>query len=124
MRTDKKKPKPLSAKKKVTGEAVVFDMIREEREHVSFISGIGVPCIAHNFAHCLSKAENRYPKFKLRKDNIVLLSEQEHELYDKGTEEQREEYADFMKKKYNIDVDWKKLYNKRDDLIGLYNKIH
>lgn len=125
LRTDKKKPSSLSStsKKKVTGEAVVFDMIREERENISFISGIGVPCIAHNFSHCLSKAENRYPKFKLYKKNIVLLSEQEHKLYDEGTEEQREEYAVFMKKKYNVFVDWNKLYILAAELKEEYSQL-
>ena len=107
------KGKPKSKPKKATGEKIVFEMIYEERPHISFISGLHVDCIAHNFAHVLSKGS--YPKFRLRKDNIVFLTPEEHHLYDFGTEEDRVRYVDRMKED-GIDVDWDKLYSLRDKL--------
>jgi len=108
---------------KKTGEKEVFREIMEEREHVSFISGIWVPCITHNWAHVLAKGLNKYPKFKLHKPNIRFLTAREHDLYDKGTEDQRDKYADHMFSKRGIAVDWQKLYDLREELKEEYKQL-
>lgn len=118
LRTDKKKSKAIV--KRPTGEKIVFEIIYEERPHISYISGLYVDCIAHTFAHVLAKG--KYPKFRLRKDNIVFLTPEEHQLFDAGTEEQRQAYKERMKKD-GIDVDWDKLYKLRDELLNEYKEL-
>ena len=114
-----KKSKPKKPKvAKNYGEKLVFEMITNEREHVSFISGVHVPCIAHNFAHVLAKG--KYPKLRLKKDNIVLLSQDEHYQFDFGTEESRKKYADKMLLEHNVVVDWQKLYDYKEKLKKKY----
>ena len=116
-RTDKKKKERkvyiISKRKKATGEAKIFNEIAQEREPVSFISEINVPLVAGNFAHVLSKKQR--PDLRLKKINIVLLTEQEHYLYDFGTESQREIYAKEKKEEF-ITVNWDKLFKLRDGL--------
>jgi len=91
---------------KPTGEGDMFKEIWAEREHKSFVSGkpLGHVAKAHFFAHVLSKGA--YPKYRLNKDNIVLLTFDEHYLYDHGTMDQREKTG----------YDWQKLYDLKDDL--------
>jgi 5-methylcytosine-specific restriction endonuclease McrA len=50
------------------------------------------------FAHVLPK--DRYPKFKLKLENIVLLTPAEHRMYDHGTEKERKKHPE---------CDWRKL---------------
>jgi len=115
-RTDKT---PYQYIKKKTGEREVFEMIWNEREHKSFLSGkaLGTFCVSY-FAHVLSKAQNKYPKFKLYKKNIILLTIEEHHLLDQGTEKARKEYE--IKENCSFNK-IKKLYdeNKRE-----YEKKH
>jgi hypothetical protein len=85
-------------KVKPTGEKIVFEQIWGEREHKSFLSGLPLDAYKGDkwyslFAHILSKAQNKYPKFKLYKKNIVLLTPDEHRMLDQGTIEEREVYA-------------------------------
>lgn len=61
------------------------------------------------FAHVLPKG--KYPELKLKEENIVLLTPNEHALFDQGTEEKREEYA-----RLNPTCDWEKLYDYREVL--------
>lgn len=110
-------------KKKATGEKALFDEIWIERQHKSFLTGhnldkyYGTDFYVNLFAHVLSK--KKYPKFRLLKDNIVLLSPEEHMLFDQGTEEQRKKYQD----KY-VWVDWESLFSLRDQLIKKYNETY
>jgi len=73
----------LTYKKEPTGELKVFEEIWNERPHESFINGepihqFDVSC----FAHVLSKAENRFPLFKLYKNGIALLTRSQHRKWD------------------------------------------
>jgi len=118
-----KKPKAV---KEPTGEGVVFDQLINERDHVSYISGIEIEfidgVINHcNCAHVLPKAQNKYPRFKLYKKNIRFLTRFEHHLFDNGTIAQREKYKDEMLRDYGLVVDWGKLYELADELKEEYN---
>jgi hypothetical protein len=61
----------------------LFKEIWAERPHVSFVSGKPVYFIAWTFAHVLSKGA--YPAFKLKKENIILLTPEEHYKLDHET---------------------------------------
>jgi hypothetical protein len=112
-----KKPKLLGARKK-TGELQVFMEIWAERPHFSELSGrpleqyASTAFFASLFAHILNKG--MYPKFRLNKDNIVLLHPEEHNLLDFGTIDQREAYA----RKYYCD--WQEIYDKKEYLKSIY----
>ena len=106
----KSKSKPKSKqKRKVTGEAAMFIAIWRTRKHVSFLSGKKLNYVAGSsfwfnlFAHVLPKG--RYPNFRLRLENIVLLTPEEHELFDTGTEARRQKYAE------ENNCDWQELYD-------------
>lgn len=113
-----------SEPKKATGQAVLFDEIWNETPHRSFLSDKPLGCFEGTdmyynlFAHVLSKALNKYPKYMLNKENIVLLHPDEHTLFDHGSEEQREKYA-----KEN-DCSWLPLYELREKLIKQYKNEH
>ena len=90
----------------------------------SFLSGrylsdfkIGMQQWYSLFAHVLSKAENRYPKFRLYRKNIVLLHPEEHFLFDQGNSDQRAKYE----KEYNCSFD--KLERLKEELIIEYENI-
>lgn len=112
----KQKPRKLIRKKfNPTGEKEVFEQIARERAHVCFVTGrpiyqLTVSC----YAHILEKALNKYPKYKLNPDNIVLVLPEVHTLYDHGFKEQREQYG--------YAEGWAKLYNKREHLIRQYKE--
>jgi hypothetical protein len=93
----------------------LFNQIWADRPHVSFVSGkpISFFSVAH-FAHVLPKG--KWPKFKYEAKNIVLLTFEEHHLYDMGTENQRVRY-----KKDNPGTDWQKLFDLKDKLRSQYN---
>lgn len=75
--------KPIFKPKKGTGEKEIFAEIAEEREWVCFVTGKGLTELtATQFAHVLPKALNKYPLFKLYKENIVLLSNEAHYAWD------------------------------------------
>lgn len=82
-RTRVTKYKPVY-KKKATGEREVFEVIWNERKHVSFVSGqpLRNEAKAWFFAHVLPKST--YPRFRLLPKNIVLLTFDEHYEWDNG----------------------------------------
>lgn len=114
MRTDKKKT-TSKILKKATGERELFKSVWENRAHVSELSGhkLGEPVVSM-FAHLLPKG--LYPRFRLREDNIILLTPHEHYLLDFGTEEMREVYTE----KYGCD--WGVVYDKIEKLKIEYNE--
>lgn len=115
---EKKKGK----QKLTTGEGDIFEKLFDERENISFISGVKIDNISHmNCAHILSKAQNKYPKFKLNPDNIVFLTTYEHFLFDHGNASLREQYRVKMKA-YGVIVDWGKLFSKAEELKKKYIK--
>lgn len=69
--------------KKPIGEREVFQQIAEEREWVCFVTGQKLmELTATQFMHVLPKALNKYPLFKLYKDNIQLASNEVHYKWD------------------------------------------
>lgn len=132
-RQDSKAPKslkriPIKKKYKSTGEKAVFDMIWKERKHVSFLTGLPLPdtfnpqLYISMFAHVLSKG--KYPRFRLLKENILLLTPTEHRILDQGTEAEREAYSKQIKSIYGKTVDWNKIDNLKLKLIEKYEKAH
>lgn len=107
---------PRKLRRKPTGEKILFDAILSTRKNVSFLTEKaltswdieGYKCCAH----VLSK--NKYPMFRLNDTNIILLTQEEHNLLDAGTEEQRERYA----KENNCS--WEVIYGKRKSLERKY----
>lgn len=125
----KKEKKPpikrgLVFKKQITGEAELFRQIWEESDKRCYVckKPILFPT-ASNFMHVLAKALNKYPLFKLKKENIVLGCHDSesscHHRYDKAPrstltepmwlplfeleEKLKKEYADFKNEiKYSI----------------------
>ena len=118
-----KRLKEKTVPKKATGQANLFFEIWNEREHKSFLSGIpldkfeGSNLFFNLFAHVLSKALNKYPKFILNKENIILLTPEEHTLLDHGTKEQRDKYA------LEKNCDWDKIYKLEIILKLKYKKL-
>jgi hypothetical protein len=117
-------------KVKDTSQKDLFLKLWKERDKVSFLSGKPLAHLENYknnkelsglyysiFAHVLSKALNKYPKFKLKPENIILLSPEEHTMLDHGSESQREKYA----KENNCD--WNKVYKLRDKLKEEYNNL-
>ena len=119
----KKKSKPTKHYvRKATGELDMFKEIWEEREHVSFVSGEPLDKYAKNietfvkmFAHILSKGA--YPAFRLRKDNIVLLTPDEHFLYDMANHKIKEDqyWAGVYEMKEKLKIE----YNNRNKIQKL-----
>lgn len=119
---------PLKINLQPTGEGILFKTIASTRKCVSFVSGQDIAKIdgfigINNFIHVLPKGQNKYPLFKLYEKNIVLGLWKEHDLYDKGTEEQRQKYAKEMLEDYGVIVDWDKLYALREELLQEYKLL-
>lgn len=80
---EKPKPIPMSMKpKKKTGEVELFEIIWKKRPHISFVSRtfLGQDAKAWFFAHVLPKG--KYPEFRLLEKNIILLTKEEHFIWD------------------------------------------
>jgi len=120
LRTDKK-PKhlkrhskplrqtPIKKKYKVTGEAALFQEIKRERVMRSFVSGDEIKNPEPiNFSHVIPKGS--YPGYRLRKDNIVILTAAEHRLYDHA------------KHLIKDNPKWKPLFDLHDALVREYNQ--
>ena len=120
MRTDKK-PKPFKPRNKKTGELQLFYEIWDEREHVSFLTGRtinekpGSLRFVNCFGHILNK--KNYPKFRLKKENIVLLDPEEHYLLDFGSEVQRQEYE------FRNDCDFGRIEELKEELLNEYKEL-
>jgi len=78
------KPRKPMPPKKTTGEAVMFQAIWNTRPHVSFLTGekLGNDAYPWMFAHVLPK--KKYPEFRLKYENIVLLTWEQHDRWDKA----------------------------------------
>ena len=115
------KKEPYSYKKKPTGEKVIFEEIWQERDKKSFLSGVDLRLFEDKwvnlFAHVLAKGKAKYPKFKLYKKNIILLTPQEHMLLDHGTKEMRKKYAE------EYLVDWSRIQLLKLELIEEYKNL-
>jgi hypothetical protein len=115
---NKKRLNKSKEKKKPTGEKIVFEQIWEEREHKSYLTGDSLDKYVQSdlwynlFAHVLAKG--KYPKYRLFKKNIVLLTPTEHRLLDQGTSDQRKKYAD------ETGCNWNKIFELKDELYEEY----
>lgn len=90
---------------KSTKELALFKQIYKERGGKSEISGVplmppGTPRFHCQFAHILSKGA--FPNFRLLKENVVLMTEREHQIYDFEGTEGRTEYDWVNEKKEEL----------------------
>lgn len=119
LRTDKK-PKGLTKQYKPTGEYEMFTMIWKDRPHKSEISGrdldpfFGTELFVNMFAHVLSKG--LYGKFRLLKENILLVHPDEHDLIDASYKQRRQEYEQEFNCSFDI------FYERREQLKQKYNE--
>lgn len=109
---DKPKKSSFTHKFKKSGQLEMFIEIWNERKHVSWVSGdpiheFNVKC----FAHVLPKGT--YTKWKLNKDNIVLMTEDEHDAQHFQPKEE------LMK-----DPRWVRFFTHQDKLRSEYNKLY
>lgn len=86
----KAKRTPVKKRKKETGERDIFREIWTERSHISQISGKKLrgeddPMWHWQFAHLLSKGA--YPSLRHDKQNILLMTPEEHQEFDGGDRE-------------------------------------
>lgn len=99
----------------------IFNYLWDTKPHVSEISGRKLTAERGSllwrcyFAHAIPKG--KYPKYKLNEECIILLHNEEHQLADAGTEEQRKKY----KEKYPK-TDWNVFYDKQIKLKEKYEK--
>lgn len=103
-----------------TGEAVMFTEIWEDLEpedRKSFITGHRFPepyvMRTYYFAHVLGKGA--YPEFRLKKENIVLLTWEQHKMWDTARFKIREN-------KHLMQL-WKKMFDLEEKLIEEYKNI-
>jgi hypothetical protein len=108
-----KEKKVYKFKKKPTGEKEVFESIWKERPHKSQIGGEkieeGTPS---NFLHVIPKAKNKYPEYKLLKQNIVIGTWKEHHLWDND------------RGKIKDDPKWKFMFELEKQLLEMYKEEH
>lgn len=118
---EKKKPKPLKRTplkkvKKKTGEKEIFESIAESREWVCFVTGEKLYELKPTqFGHVLPKALNKYPHFKLKPENIVLLSDWAHYQWDFGVRYELKKdprWDKMFKLEAELKTEYKQLYGK------------
>jgi hypothetical protein len=98
--------------REATGEKELFEEIAAEREWVCFVTGETLwELTPTQFMHVLPKALNKYPKYKLYKDNIVLASNEVHHKYDHTPHSTL------------IGEGWERLFKLRDELKEQYPNI-
>jgi hypothetical protein len=109
---------PVKVERKATGEKDIFFEIGNEREHVSQISGIYLYELTHfNFHHVIEKS--KLEAGRLDKENIIICTPYEHNLIHFGTEKQRLEYAERLKKQ-GYAVNWGILQEIKEKIIKKY----
>jgi hypothetical protein len=129
---NKGKKKPIPKKKKeyegvndleVLGESALYDIIWEQNEGKSFLTGKTIPLRQHSslyyncFAHVLAKGLAKYPHFRLYSKNIILLSPDEHTLLDHSSADKRFLYG------VNNNCKWTKIYDLAEELKEEYKKL-
>lgn len=79
--------KPIAKKaKKITGELELFRAIVRQRGSKSEVSGENIEDITvSSLAHILSK--KMFPAYRLNPDNIIILTPDEHQELDQGSQE-------------------------------------
>jgi len=97
--------------RKPTGEKNIFEKIWLERGPYSQVSGVYLGEFSVSFfAHIIPKGQNKYPHFKLREDNVCLMSLSEHVAWD-----------GYRSK--CVGKEWEWLYEKEDELKNLYKEM-
>lgn len=106
--TCKKKAKAY----KPTGEMGIFLIIWNTQPRVSFLDGTPLGNVLKPifFSHILPKGS--YPRYRLRIENIILLTEQQHRDWHSMAE------SDLLKQ----DARWQKVFDMRDKLRLQYNE--
>ncbi len=111
------------SRRKPTGEKALFEQIWAERRPFSYLTGLPLTQHYHSakrvnmFAHILAKG--KYPRYRLKKENIVLLTPYEHWLFDQGTEEQREKYAQKIRSQGH-ECSWDQLFDLKQQMKRKY----
>jgi len=110
---DKRKKKDNPTKnyvRKKTGELDMFQEIWAERQHYSEVSGeyLGETLDVSFFAHILPKGT--YGNYRLRKENIILLTKKEHYQLDHAVHEIKDK------------EEWEFVFRLRKDLKIQYNQ--
>lgn len=111
------KKKQIQYRRKRTGEKEVFESIWNAlEEKTCFVCGrqIGEPS-ASNFGHCIPKALNKYPLFKLNPENIKLLC---HDSYNSC--HHRWDHTPRSSLKESM---WKKMFDLEKKLIEDYKNL-
>lgn len=116
--------------REVYSEVALFTLIELHRRPISFVSGVYLRDHLNSmmrlncFAHVLAKGQNKYPFFRHYAKNVVLLTPDEHQMFDHGTEEQRQQYKIEMEGRTGgrHTADWQKLKDMEDELRGEYKK--
>jgi len=112
------KPKKVyKYKRKPTGEKEVFEEIAKERPHRCQICDMAIMDLTpSNFMHVLPKAQNKYPKLKLEKQNIVLACDHNGDNC---------HYKwDFERYKTINRPEWEKIYELEASLKEQYKLLH
>jgi len=106
-----------------SSEYGLFKYIWDNNDHISFLSGLpiniseGCDLWFSIFSHVLSKAQNRYPLYKLYEKNVIMILPIEHNLLDQGTIAQRTRYAE------KTGCSWNKITVLADELKQCYPNI-
>lgn len=79
-KVSEKNKDPKTGFKKPTGELAIFKEIFKERGGKCQVTGKAIDFHPISFMHVLSKGA--FPKFRLKKENIVMVLPEIHELYD------------------------------------------
>lgn len=128
LRTDKKRKEikrtPIKIKIRNTGVAEVFKEILQEREHVSWLTGMAIHnASSYNCAHVVPKGDPEYKALCAKdKDDIILLTNHEHDLFDKGTVDERTLYSEWCAD-HDIECDWNRLFDLKENLIRKYKQL-
>lgn len=88
------KRQALQRKRKITGELEVFKKIAAERPHVCFVTNTPILKLSvWNMAHVLPKST--HPLLRLEPENIVLVQQWVHDIYDHGDRSKLEKYPGY-----------------------------
>ncbi len=120
----KKEESSTDIREDTPGLKVFYDIIWFERERVSFLSGESLDKYYNTdqrlnmFAHVLAKGKNKYPKFKLYKKNLILITPYEHFLLDHGNTDLRKKYA------AKTGCNWDIIFDLREELKVEHKEKH